>query len=507
MRQLPLLPLFASVALVASTAFSLNALAGSAPAKASAINSSARGAASSAPRREGSSFVFSDGTRVRATDPSGHAGTVGRDGSISYGDGTRVTHDPSTGESKILHPDGSSTRANPNDPRRDGGNYVYGDGVRVRAVDPSGKEGQVQGNGSIRYSDGTSLSHDVRSGDTKIVHPDGSVEVTTANTPHQDGGNFVWSDGQRARATDPSGATGKVQADGSIAYSDGSRVSHDVHSGDSKIVHADGSVEMVPGNVPRQNGDSFQWSDGVHAPAHDPSGNPGSVGGDGWISYSDGTTVSHDPLSGDSKIVHPDGTMTMGNSRTGETKSYDPAQERGLTAPGSSQGKGSAQNTPGAQNGRTPQNTSSSTQNNNNSSSNQNSNSNNSNSNNSNSEKAKTEKTEKSPAPEKEKPEKSGKGRMVQDDSPSGIAKGGQRFVGVDLTGQPAPDESHGKGSPKPGLIRGGVGPGGRPFGEKSSGGSRVPFTTHDLVVNPNPVALAGSRSARPPIDASGGRR
>lgn len=493
--------------------------------------------ASSAPRREGTSFIYSDGTRVRASDPSGHEGKVQRDGSISYSDGTRVSHDPVTGESKIFHADGTVTRANPNEPRRDGDEFVYGDGVRVRAVDPSGKTGEVRPGGSIRYSDGTELSHDTRTGDTKIVHADGSVEVTTPNTPHRDGENFVWSDGQRARATDPNGNPGMVQADGSIAYSDGSRVSHDVRSGDSKIVHADGRVETIPGGGPQRSGDYYSWSDGVRAPATDPSGTPGRVGGDGWISYSDGTTISHDPVSGDSKIVRPDGTMTMGNTRTGETKNYDPAQERGLTPPGKESGKGvgsrgvsagfgsSAQSSNSRPNNQQSANSSSpgsaktrsavgSTSNapksaNSNSTSQSSSQANSQSSTQSNGGKSDTAGKEAKPAKE---PTDKGKGRQVVGDNPGagpGENSGGSRIGGVDLTGQPAPDDARGTGRPTPARVRGGVGPGGRPGSANPTGGgsSRLRFSGKDLVVNPNPTALAGSRSAAPIINAGGGRR
>ncbi|HVY06755.1 MAG TPA: hypothetical protein VHB46_12330, partial [Burkholderiales bacterium] len=44
----------------------------------------------SPPTRTGDTFTFSDGVRVRAVDPSGHAGTVQKDGSIRYSDGTSV---------------------------------------------------------------------------------------------------------------------------------------------------------------------------------------------------------------------------------------------------------------------------------------------------------------------------------------------------------------------------------------------------------------------------------
>jgi hypothetical protein len=487
---------------------------------------------------------------VRATDPSGRAGKVQRDGSITYSDGTRVSHDPASGESQIVHADGTTTRTNANDPRRDGDSYVYGDGVRVRAVDPSGKLGQPQANGSIRYSDGTTVSHDVRSGDTKIVHADGSVEVTTANTPHREGSHYVWSDGQRAVATDRNGAAGKIAADGTIVYGDGSRVSHDVRTGDSKIVHADGSVETVPGNLPQRSGGNYSWSDGASAPANDPSGNPGKMGGDGWIVYSDGSMVSHDPVSGDSKVVHADGSMIMGNTHTGESKSFEPAQERGLSPPGADKGSGSgaprsnsntsadssntgrsgnsnSSNSNSSNSNSSNSNSSNSNRSNSNSSNSNSSNSNRSNSNSSNSNRSNSnssndsKKSESSPksnsnegkADKAEKPAKetTGKGRQAASDSPTGNGAGSgpqQRPGGrLDLTGQPVPGDSGGSGaSASPTNIRRGTGPGGRPFEQSSPGGSRLAFDKKGLVINPNPVGLSG-RGAVAPIDPNIGRR
>jgi hypothetical protein len=465
---------------------------------------------------------------------------VQSDGSIKYSDGTRVSHDPVTGESKIVHADGSSTRANPNEPRRDGDTYVWGDGVRVRATDPAGKVGQVQGNGSILYSDGMKVSHDVRTGDTKFVHGDGRVEVTTLNTPSRDGSYFRWSDQQRALATDRNGGVGKVGADGVISYPDGSRVSHDVRTGESKIVHADGRVEIVPGNVPHRMDDGgFGWSDGVRAPGTDPSGNAGHVGGDGWIIYSDGSRVSHDPTTGDSKIVYSDGTMSMGNSRTGESKSYAPAQERGLSmpSPGGQAGAGTgsgASRSPSLSNhsnqnsgqqhsnqnsGQQHSNQNSGQQHSNQNSSQQHSNQNssqqhsnqNSNQNNGGSSTPKSSssdtKAEKAPV-EKAPQEKVDKGRQVLGDSPAGSpGNNGTYMKPLNLTGQPVPGDSRGgSGSGSPTNIRVGVGPGVRPTEQSPGGASQLSLGTRALVINPNPVGLTG-RGAVTPIDPSGGRR
>ena len=85
-------------------------------------------------------------------------------------------------------------------PTRQGDVFVYADGARVRAVDPQGHAGAVQSDGSIRWSDGTSLSHDPASGDTKITRADGSVAQSNSHVPEKQGNAFVYSDGTRVRA-------------------------------------------------------------------------------------------------------------------------------------------------------------------------------------------------------------------------------------------------------------------------------------------------------------------
>ena len=128
----------------------------------------ASAAGSNTPVLRGNVFVFADGTQVRAADPAGRTGQVGSDGSIRWSDGTRVSHDITTGESRLERPDGSKEITNSHNPTRVGDTFVYSDGTRVRATDPSGAAGTLRKDGSIVYSDGTVFSHSVGTGDTNV---------------------------------------------------------------------------------------------------------------------------------------------------------------------------------------------------------------------------------------------------------------------------------------------------------------------------------------------------
>ena len=57
-----------------------------------AVATAAAATGGAAPVLKGDHFVYSDGTRVRAADPSGRTGTASRDGTIRYSDGTSVSH-------------------------------------------------------------------------------------------------------------------------------------------------------------------------------------------------------------------------------------------------------------------------------------------------------------------------------------------------------------------------------------------------------------------------------
>jgi len=253
-------------------------------------------------RGEHGAFVFSDGTSVRATDPSGQRGTVHSDGSISYSDGTRVTHDSESGDTKFVNSDGTATVHSGSGPQYDAsrgehGAFVFSDGTSVRATDPSGKRGTVNPDGSISYSDGTRVTHDFESGDTKLVHPDGTATVHSGSGPQYDAsrgehGAFVFSDGTSVRATDPSGKRGTVNPDGSISYSDGTRVTHDSESGDTKFVHPDGTSTVHSGSSP-SGGKHSSPSGGMHGSSSSGGKHSSHSGGTHGSSPSGGKHSSH----------------------------------------------------------------------------------------------------------------------------------------------------------------------------------------------------------------------
>ncbi|WP_443750707.1 hypothetical protein [Asticcacaulis solisilvae] len=462
------------------------------------------------PQRQGGFFVYSDGTQVRASDPSGHDGKVNPDHSISFSDGTRVSHDTKTGVTIVDHPDGTRTVTDPNTPKATpDGNITWSDGYRVRGSDPNGNAGHVNGDGSVSYADGTRVSHDVNSGETKIVGADGTVTVTDKTSPALGGGAYTYSDGYRVPSSDPNGEAGHLNRDNSITYADGTRVSHDPVSTDTKIFHPDGTVTVLPGGTggghtsgaTGVDGDgNLMWSDGFGVPAHDPNGGAGHEIGNGWIGYPDGTMVSHDTNSGDTKIVHPDGSVTFNNARTGEHSETSAGQN----------GKPAA---------------------NNNNNANTNTNNNNNNNNGGNTDKTKdkpasdSDKPDKGEKPDKgDKPDKGGKGLVVNDDGPGGNGGtasstglynpwGGRAGGSAGHVTKPGGlDDSPTKGSQPtspPKQIARGAGPGGRPFNQSNArqgNGPRVQINPGSLVINPDPNALAGGGGARV-IDPYGGRR
>ncbi len=127
-------------------------------------------------------FVWGDGASLPGTDPSGGEGKILPDGSVSFPDGTIVSHDPATGMTKTIHPDGRVTEVRDPGTRRDGeGNLEWNDGLRAPR-DPSGAEPTATPTGWLRYPDGTMLSHDPASGESKIVRPDGSIVIHNSDT-------------------------------------------------------------------------------------------------------------------------------------------------------------------------------------------------------------------------------------------------------------------------------------------------------------------------------------
>ncbi len=464
-----------------------------------ASNAMRMNAAAAGPQQRDGYFVYSDGTKVRATDPSGQTGKVNPDHSISFSDGTHVSHDTKTGVTIVDHPDGTRTITDPNAPKATpDGNITWSDGYRVRGSDPSGNAGHVNGDGSVSYSDGTRVSHDVNSGETKIVGADGSVTVTDKTSPALGGGAYTYSDGYRVPSSDPNGEAGHLNRDNSITYADGTRVSHDPVSTDTKIFHPDGTVTLLPGGTGGghtsgatgvDSDGNLMWSDGFGVPAHDPNGGEGHEIGNGWIGYPDGTMVSHDTNSGDTKIVHPDGSVTFNNARTGAHSE-----------------------TSAGQNGKPAAN-------------NNNANTNNNSNNGANTDKTKdkpasnTDKPDKGEKPDKgDKPDKGGKGMVVNGDGPGGNGGTGSsmgvsnpwaRFGGKPGGLDDSPSKGGSQPSSPPKKIAGGFGPGGRPFNQSNArqgNGPRVQINPGSLVVNPDPNAMRGAGGAKV-IDPYGGRR
>ena len=197
------------------------------------------------PRRAGDVYIYRDGTQVRAVGPDGRPATLLPDGSLRYPDGTQFAHNSDTGESTITHPDGRVTHSNIRMPVFADGFFVWGDGVKVPAVDPDGGEGKIASDGSVVFPDGTAVNHDPATGLTKTHHPDGRVtETRDPGTHHGDDGSLEWNDGFRAPGSDPSGGAARGSGDGWIRYPDGTMISHDPTNGDTKIVRPDGSVVL-----------------------------------------------------------------------------------------------------------------------------------------------------------------------------------------------------------------------------------------------------------------------
>jgi hypothetical protein len=125
------------------------------------------------PVRRGDVFVLSDGTRVRALAPDGRSGSTQPDGSIRYPDGTVVRPDPAGGLI-LQRPDGRTDRIGRGTPSAAGNGIAFPDGTRLRGTGPNGGPARMQADGTVLYPDGTRATHDVRSGETRFVAPDGT---------------------------------------------------------------------------------------------------------------------------------------------------------------------------------------------------------------------------------------------------------------------------------------------------------------------------------------------
>ncbi len=236
-----------------------------------------------------------------------------------------------TGPAGALGAGGSMSEA----PTRDAdGNFRFGNGQGVPGSDPQGRPGKIAADGSIHYVDGTRVTHDPVTGDTKATRP-GQPSTVWRGTRRDDDGAIRFHDGTRVPGTDASGTPGKIQGDGSISYSDGTRITHDPVGGDTKAVgpngvtvwhRGDGAAdgEHTPGGFGPAGDEAsghdttwndeqgaFDFGDGYGAPARDSNGSLGKINGDGTVGYADGTVFDHDRQTGDTKIHHGDGSVSV----------------------------------------------------------------------------------------------------------------------------------------------------------------------------------------------------
>lgn len=439
---------------------------------------------SAAPRLGGGVFTYADGTRIEANDPSGRTGKARSDGSIVYADGTHVAHDSTTGETITTHPDGTETSHNSRLPTRTGDLFTFNDGIQVRATDRNGGQGKVNADGTISFPDGTRVSHDIATGDTKIFYADGHVELRQGSGAAVDrAGNFRWSDGVAIPGTDPSGGQGRMTRDGWIEFPDGTRVSHDTSSGDTKIVMPDGSVTVRNERTgERTTGrDSATGSSSSSSTGQGPASVIPGQRSNASSSTSSGQQPSQSPSAGQS-------------SRTTQAPQNGQASRSGQSSQSGQTGRTDSQSSRQSNSGQTSSSRQTSTQT---------------------SEKPKESSQSSSqsaadrPQQESDKP-KSKDARMADSDSVGGTGVGSApRLVirGLSKTGQPAPDQSSGNSGSTP-VMSTSIGPGGRTLEQRqpTSGGSRVNFDRFGLVVNPDPNRLAGGGEP-PPIDPFGGRR
>jgi hypothetical protein len=436
------------------------------------------------PRLGGGVFTYADGTRVEANDPSGRTGTAHSDGTIEYADGTRVAHDSSTGETITTRPDGTETSHNSRLPTRTGDLFTFNDGIQVRATDRNGGQGKVNADGTISFPDGTRVSHDITTGDTKIFYADGHVELRQGSGAAVDrSGNFRWSDGVAIPGTDPSGGQGRMTRDGWIEFPNGTRVSHDTSSGDTKIVMPDGSVIVRNERTgERTTTRTSATGSGSSTPGQSPaSAIPGQRSNSGSSSRS-----SQSPSAAQT-------SRTSQAPQNGQTSRSGQSSQSGQT--GRTEGQSSRQSNSGqASSSQSSSNRQTSTQS---------------------ADKPKESSQSSSqsaadrPQQEGDKP-KNKDARLADSNSVGGTGVGSApRLVirGLSTTGQPVPDQGSGNSGSTP-VMSTSIGPGGRTLEQRqpASRGSRVNFDRFGLVVNPDPNRLAGVGEP-PPIDPFGGRR
>jgi hypothetical protein len=239
------------------------------------------GVQSQPPQRERDGTIrFADGARVPGTDQQGRPGQINADGSVSYPDGTRVSHNSRTGVTTVQQADGTTvTRRGAGDgaertiqdgrsgmvvsfgrgtaqndtsagPKSDGlGYYVFPDGKKIPERDPAGNAGKINDDGSVSYSDGTTVRHDSRSGKTTYER-NGEVYTYNERTHRWERTGTADRSGTGGGDKPQTASTGQKQetsgSDGSSGASDSSgssQQSSDSSSGDASGEASTASAE------------------------------------------------------------------------------------------------------------------------------------------------------------------------------------------------------------------------------------------------------------------------
>jgi len=280
------------------------------------------------PTLQGVSYVFRDGTRVRAQTPDGRPGRVDESGRIVFDDGTVIVHNSAlhatsmtdaAGYVLTTRPDGRARPAGPWSWAASGedANWIrYPNGQFVSDRERGCVPGDPDGSGPAPREDGRGTPDQrtpVRPALPEGRCPEGSgphMPITASDVPRRVGDSIFYRDGTAIRGRDPQGRAGRINADGSISYANGTRVAHDSVSGDTTITYPDGRVSRTNVGTPDLRNGQYVWNDGARASAVDSSGGRGTLKPDGTISYPDGTTIRHDPRTGFTRTVYSDGRVT-----------------------------------------------------------------------------------------------------------------------------------------------------------------------------------------------------
>ena len=301
-------------------------------------------------------YRLGNGQQVPRNGPDGEAGTVGADGSVTYGDGSRYETDAKTGNTVLTRPDGSSSAYNNKGQEIQHGvtstessdgqeTYRLGNGQQVPRNGPDGEAGMVGADGSVTYGDGTSYEVDGKTGNTVLTRPDGSSSTYNAqgqeiqngvtSTQSSDGQEtYRLGNGQQVPRNGPDGSAGTVGADGSVTYNDGTTYEVDGKTGNTVLTRPDGSTSTYnPKGQQVQHGvtstesstgeATYRLGNGQQVPRSGPNGEVGKVMPDGSVHYGDGTIMEVDSKTGNTVVTRPDGSSSSHKPTTHTSSSSD----------------------------------------------------------------------------------------------------------------------------------------------------------------------------------------